>query len=327
MLVPMLSASMCALILVLPAPAQNEPTTAEPPVRKVLVLGVDGMRGDALTRAETPHLDRLVAEGSFRTDATNAWTAENAWNGHSATNWGVLLTGVSPARTDLCANGDGEHGIRDDEEGPAAFPTLFGHVKRHDAELETAVFYTWAGIGIGDAAPLARSASVLDHDFCPESGPSSAERDVATIDAVVQCLAGRSPYAGADPDVVFVHLSQLDSAGHAHSYGSPEYGAAVGRVDALIGRLLAAIAARPRRDREAWLILLSADHGGPEDSKGHADNSLAAVHTVPFLLWADGLERVELERPSLYDITPTALAWLGIDPEPLELDGRSLLPR
>lgn len=42
-----------------PAPA------AEPKIKTVLVIGMDGVRTDALLAADTPHFDKLIDAGAF----------------------------------------------------------------------------------------------------------------------------------------------------------------------------------------------------------------------------------------------------------------------
>lgn len=298
--------------------------------RKVLIVGVDGLRADQLAQAETPTLDALAATGALRLDATNAWTPEEPFNGHSATNWGVLLTGVAPAESGLTANGDDEHFIDDDAEpgSKTRVATLFGWIKAFDPQKETGAFHTWAGIGLERGTILGNARSAVDLHFSSRADRPSAERDRETLDATVEALLGRGRFSRADPDVVFVHLSAVDAAGHAHTYDDPVYRASIEAVDALIAELLAALAQRPSRPREDWLVLLSTDHGGPADEMGHADNSDPAVHTIPFLVSGDGVlpQHWDLAGVTLYDVTPTVLDWMGVEVPRGALAGRSRVP-
>ena len=56
--------------------------------RKVLIIGIDGCRGDAILAANAPHLDSLAMAG-FRCYQGN--THPPTW---SATGWSSMLTGV-----------------------------------------------------------------------------------------------------------------------------------------------------------------------------------------------------------------------------------------
>ncbi|MCZ6598215.1 MAG: alkaline phosphatase family protein [Planctomycetota bacterium] len=288
--------------------------------RKALIIGIDGLRPGQLQAAVTPHIDAIVANGAVSYVATNAWTPERAWNGHSATNWGVLLTGLSPATTDLTANGDEDHRIDDDGWSEGKHRSLFGHLKRHDPAIETAVFNTWSGIGMKPGTILGSSHTVVDHHFSSEAETTSAERDVETVDATFAALLE------ADPDVIFLHLCQCDSAGHSHTYEDPRYRAAIENVDALVGRVMEALAIRAQDHHESWLVLITTDHGGESDSTGHGDNSLELVHTIPFIVSAEEIaDGADIGTPSLYDVTPTVLSWMGVDPG-VPLDGGAVLP-
>ena len=56
--------------------------------RKVLVIGIDGCRSDALQQANTPHLDSLIATGLFTYDA---WHCGITVSGPS---WSTIMTGT-----------------------------------------------------------------------------------------------------------------------------------------------------------------------------------------------------------------------------------------
>ena len=312
---------------------------------KVLVIGVDGLRPDQLGIASTPAVDELVANGAIALDATNAWTPDETWNGHSATNWGVLLTGVSPELSGLTQNGDAEHTVSDDgwletlsereedlhsaisaaslgaeSERPRTgevVPTVFGRLKHRRHDSETGCFNTWPGIGVAPGTVLGSSRSAVDCFFSPandDGARSSAERDRDTIDAAVEALTGAGRFGGADVDLTFVHLSQCDAAGHAGDYASEPYRASIEAADALIGELLDAIDARATRREEQWLVIVTTDHGGRSDAGEHADNTDPLVRTIPLIVSADGIlpNRIDLSRSSLYDVAPTVLAWLGL---------------
>lgn len=61
------------------------------------------------------------------------------------------------------------------------------------------------------------------------------------------------------PDLVMTNLKTTDSFGHAHGHDHPGYRAALGEVDAMLGRVAAAL------DEQAgpgnWMAVVTADHG------------------------------------------------------------------
>ncbi len=274
---------------------------------KVLLLGLDGVRADALRAAPTPHLDRLAAAGAFTDRARNVEVS-----GHSAPNWATLLNGFTPEHHGVSANGD-------DPDDPAAFPHLFRMVKTARPELHTAAFATWSPI-VEALTPDA----VADLEF------AGGGDDAAVAAAAVRLLAGEE---GVEPDVVVVHLDAADHAGHEHGYHAeqPEYLAAIARADALAGVILDALRARPEveRGREQWLVLATTDHGGyGRDGRGTGHSLTGdpeqdeAVRAVWWILSGPGVPvGAELGAPRAVDATPTLLRHLGIDPAVFELDG------
>jgi predicted AlkP superfamily pyrophosphatase or phosphodiesterase len=329
---------------------------------RALVIGIDGLRPDQLRLAHTPVLDALAADGTATGEARNAWTRERAWNGHGATNWGVLLTGVSPSVSKLTQNGDAQHRISDDAwlaapprlathlplddwlvesfwyfsmtsirvllqafRDPDPVPTMFGRLKAAHPGAETGCFSAWPGIALEPGTILGASRSGVDCFYSPrDADASAAERDRATADAAIEALAGQGRFAGAGAELVFVQLSQCDAAGHAGT----DSRTSIESVDALVGEMLAAIRSRATRRGERWLVLVTTDHGGLDEAGEHADNADPRVHTIPLLIAADGVlpGKLDLRGASLYDVTPTVLDWLGVPAEGA-LPGRSRLRR
>ena len=61
------------------------------------------------------------------------------------------------------------------------------------------------------------------------------------------------------PDLLALHLSDLDGAQHGFGPHTPQAHAALEKIDAQIGELRAAVAASGRADRTAWVVV--SDHG------------------------------------------------------------------
>jgi hypothetical protein len=84
----------------------------------------------------------------------------------------------------------------------------------------------------------------------------------------------------------FLHYHDTDTAGHAKSWGSPEYNAALAAVDAQLGRILELVTT-DERFKGKTAIILSADHGGK--GLGHGVSSLPINYTIPFYVWGPGV--------------------------------------
>ncbi|NED81330.1 nucleotide pyrophosphatase, partial [Streptomyces sp. SID11233] len=122
----------------------------------------------------------------------------------------------------------------------------------------------------------------------------------------------------------FVHLDNVDHAGHSYGAASNQYLQALATVDAQLGQLLDAVRGRSSYAREDWLVLVTTDHGHT-DAGGHGGNTLPERQT--FLVASGGglpagSVRYDVRMP---DVAVTALAHLGVPIDPAwGLDGRPL---
>ncbi|KUN33463.1 hypothetical protein AQJ30_33850 [Streptomyces longwoodensis] len=114
----------------------------------------------------------------------------------------------------------------------------------------------------------------------------------------------------------------MDHAGHTYGAASTQYTDAIHTADAQVGRMVAAVQARPTYAAEDWLIMVTADHGHT-DAGGHGGSTLAErstflIATGPTL--TPGSVRYDVKMP---DVAASALAHLGIPLDPAwDLDGR-----
>ena len=122
----------------------------------------------------------------------------------------------------------GVDGVRFDFLGPDSAPSV------------------WA---LGQAGFL---ASTREFTAMPPTGPSP--RAAAIL-------------AGQAPRVSFVYLGAVDFAGHATGSGTA-YRAALRAADQRVGRLVAAVRARPSGPEEDWTIVVVTDHGHLDEG-GH----------------------------------------------------------
>lgn len=86
-----LTAALAVATLVLGAAAQT-------PVPKVLVVGVDGLRPDAMAAARTPNIDALIAGGCY---SDNAQVEDLTFSGP---NWASILHGVHRDQHNVTTN-------------------------------------------------------------------------------------------------------------------------------------------------------------------------------------------------------------------------------
>lgn len=268
-----------------------------PRVPRVLLIGIDGCRPDALLAANAPHLHGLIKEGAFSDQArTGEFTV-------SAPGWASMLTGVWHPK----------HGVRDNKFEGAAFdryPHFFRRLKQVRPKAYTVSLTHWPGI----ATHIVRDADVS----------TLFPADARIADMALRVLRER------DPDVLFVHFDEVDGAGHKHGFHPkvPHYVKAIEQTDDYIGRLLRAVRARKGYATEDWLILVSTDHGGSEKSHGQ---NIPEHRTIFVIVSGANAARGRITPPpGVVDVAATALVHLGIPLDPKwDLDGKpvGLKPR
>ena len=263
---------------------------------RALFVGIDGMRPDAMRAADTPHLDRLRAEGTW------TWSAQTQLTGatSSAPGWTSIFTGVEVEVHGVRANGVYDTYDR-------SHPT-FAQVARQTLGHPTMAVAHWPEVLSAIHPPEAFDESLLASD-----------------DGVTDTLA--TAIGGAVAHLYVAHLDDVDHAGHASGFSvdNPDYIAAIEAQDARLGALLAAIDARPAT--EDWLVVVTTDHGGA--GTNHGDQN-ADCQVIPFVVWGGGAparELVEADAVSHLDAFPTILTHLGATPDQLgAASGTSRVP-
>ncbi len=275
-------ASLAAVLSLLLLPS-SFPAVATPPRKKVLIVGIDGCRPDALLMAKAPHMRELIRNGGF---SDLAQTGDITISGPG---WSSMLTGVWREK----------HGIRDNKfEGAnfGEFPHFFHYLKRAHPYSYAVSIVHWGPIN---------QRIVQDADLA-----LTLPKDSQVAEQASRVLTER------DPDAVFVQFDEVDEAGHNHGFHPtvPAYMAAIEQTDDYIGRLLRAIQGRKHHADEDWLVLVSTDHGG--SGKGHGKN-IPEHRTIFIIVSGAAAERGVIEpSPAIIDVAATALTHLGVRIDP-----------
>jgi len=217
---------------------------------KVLILGIDGVRFDALSAATTPGIHALGQAGFLAPvkidDATPSW---------SGPCWATVATGVTVAEHGIWENNLTGHRLAD-------HPDFLTTATR--AGLTTfAAVSGWPPLATGgDGGPL--FAEVSRREFVPAADPHGVAAWEAA-DEQVTTLTEQALTAAQAPDVSFVYLGAVDITGHELGAG-PAYRGAVRNADHRAGRIISAI--RGRADAAGWTIIAVTDHGHL-DQGGH----------------------------------------------------------
>jgi predicted AlkP superfamily pyrophosphatase or phosphodiesterase len=284
-------ASLAACAAPLPAPA---------PQRHAVLIVVDGLRPDAITAAPAPHLQALL-DGGRATLAARAVEIPETLPGMV-----TMVTGLPPRR----------HGVTwNDERGKRLdWPTIFTRV--HDAGGDSTLYFGKSKLTLL-AAP--GTAAV-------RRGPGPGNSDWSAGDSAALAAAFARDFVQRRPAFSFVHFRDPDYAGHDRGWMSEAYLAAVRQADAAAGIVLDAV------DKSALAatteVLLVADHGG--EGTNHRIKDGANTWHVPLACRAHGVSPGAIAgQPTLLDVAPTVLAWLGLPPLP-DAEGHAIaecLPR
>lgn len=279
------------------------------PVKKVLFIGIDGTRWDALEAANTPNIDQLIAKGMLSVGTEIIAPRETKGDTVSGPGWSNLLCGVWPDKHGTIDNSFKGMNYKE-------YPHFFSRIKEVRPELRTASYSDWGPIS---KHILSGADESLGEDAHGASGYREADVRLATA-----CAAHLRE---KNPDVVMLYLGQVDETGHAKGFHPrvPEYIAAIERVDGLIGDVLAAIHARPKVAEEDWLILVGTDHGGIGTGHG-GGRDVPEIRRTFMIVSGPSTVRGKLEAQTYQvDHVATALTHLGIALKPeWKLDGRAV---
>jgi hypothetical protein len=300
----------CALLLALVgavAPGAAPPVGT--PVKKVLVVGIDGCRPDALLYSQANHLKKLIADGAFSEQCDVLGDRPTLADTASGSGWSTILTGV-------LADKHGVHGNDFRRNNLAEWPSVFQRVSAARPAAACVALVTWAPFQEHILKRHAGCRLVFDGD---KKGYRDGDR--RTADEAVRVLRE------ADPTLLFVYFGEPDSAGHGYGFHprSPKYTNAIEEVDSHLGRVLVALEGRKRVAREEWLILVCTDHGG--QGRGHGAGRTVPEIRTGFLI-VHGHARLRGKLPGRFtnaDIVPTVLTHLGIPIDPAwKLDGQAV---
>jgi predicted AlkP superfamily pyrophosphatase or phosphodiesterase len=257
--------------------------TSTPLARRVLILSIDGLRPDAIPLAPMPTLMKLLESSAY-----------------SLTAQSIRLSATLPAHasmlTGMCLN---KHGVDWNDYLPenefAIGTDLFDLA--HAAGLQTAMF-----VGKEKLRQITQPTSTDVFQFIND-------RDLIVTENLIQNFP-------ADFRLLFIHFATTDDMGHVYGWLSGEQLSVIFRADQAIEKILAELDARGIRDET--LIIITADHGGHDDShtSGYPED-----RTIPWIANGAGIQPKQLtSKINTVDTAATAAYALNL-PIPGEWDG------
>jgi predicted AlkP superfamily pyrophosphatase or phosphodiesterase len=272
-------------------------TTAQPSdsvSRNVILVSVDGLRPDAIAAFEAPTLKRLVREGSATLKASTI-TPSKTLPSHTS-----MLTGEPPELHQVYWNTAATA-----EREEIELPNIFSVARSHG--YSTAAFFSKSKFH-----PLQRPGT-LDYSQAPGGwfGRWSSRRTIGDVAGYLDTAA---------PNLLFIHLTDADAAGHESGWMSADYGRAVGRVDAALAELIQL--ADTTYGPSAYTLIVTADHGG--HGKDHGTDDPQDV-TIPWIAWGRGIKAGDLSAVVRTMDTASTVLWLLGVGEPTDWAGSPVI--
>ena len=282
-------AAACGRHVYLAAP--KPPEAIERPAARitdtVIVVSIDGLRPDAIAAFKAPTLLRLMEEGSYTLSAKTILPSTTLPS-HTS-----MLTGEPPARHGVLWNN-----AINDAPGTIEIPTIFGVARNHG--YATAAFFSKSKFS------HLQTPGTLDYTQAPGGwfGKWSGSQTMRDVERHLLT---------AKPNLLFVHLTDPDSAGHQHGWMSAAYGKGVLKADAAMARLIGA--SNKAYGVGQYTLIVTADHGGHGHDHGSDDPRDV---TIPWIAWGDSVKPGQLLESTVQtmDTASTALFLLGLDRPP-----------
>ncbi len=252
--------------------------------RKVLVIGIDGFRSDAMQETFTPFMYNLSQKNNVYFNSTHIVEGIT----YSGPNWSSILTGVHMNKHNVTDNSFDNHNY-------AQYPPFFHYMETINEDIYTASIVNWIPINAYIASDYTDYASLDPID------------DAMVFESAKQMLLD------SNVDVLFLQFDESDGAGHAHGF-SPLIEAYTDTLNSLdtYSQALFEIIENKRANGEDWLFMIVSDHGGEGTSHGDANdpniNQTIFFAQHPELTFKANCCYISSQA----DLAPTILDFIGI---------------
>jgi len=252
---------------------------SQTPSSRVLIIGIDGVRSDALTAANTPNLDALMSTSVYSPDALNDDITV------SGPGWSNILCGVGSDKHHVVDNSFNGSNYVD-------YPSLFQRIENTYSSVNTVSICHWA--------PINDYIVGTDADVIVNVGSDLEVRNVA-VDQL----------DNYDHHAMFIHFDDVDHAGHGYGFSPdmPQYITSIEVADTQVGGVLAALYSRKNYAQEDWLVIVTSDHGGVGYS--HGGNSIEH-RNVSFIASGPTVTPLLVEK-TIFEVSPPPVNCLGGD--------------
>lgn len=271
----------------------EEPVSAfrESPVRRVVLVVLDGLRPDAISTFGLSNIASLMKAGASTVEGRTVAPSVTACAMAS------LLTGAAPER----------HGLQSDRfhipRPRGSIDPLPRVLSRHSmpsSAFMSAMPFMFNGIAHRIASHLGLTQSRFIGKGCHEI-----------------LSASRGTLSEQKRGLILMHWPDGDRAGHDSGWMSPAYADAARRMDSALGGLVSEVGL----DDPSTLLIALADHGGGGARADHHDSDHALDRTIPIVLAGGGVRPGVIDGgASILDVPATILWALGL-PRPESFAG------
>ena len=224
--------------------SQASVSTGEEPI--VLMIGLDGLRYDAIDRWDAPNLRALAARGTRPQSMIPVMPSKTFVNFYS------LATGLYPEHHGMVSNSPWDATAQrhfSNREGSAQDPfwwqgePIWITAERQDVRSNI-MFWLGSEVAVDGIRPS------VWHPY---------QHDMPYEDRVAEVLSWFDAPEGERPRFAAVYFDHVDTVIHRSGPFTPQEGEAVARVDALVGMMVDGMAERGLLDRTN--IIIVSDHG------------------------------------------------------------------
>lgn len=205
------------------------------PVKKVLLISIQGARGAVMKTADIPHIKSLLDHGIYSWDAVcDTFSTDQA-------GWADLFTGVHADKHKVTGNSYVD--LQQD-----AYPGFPAYFSQSGKKLNVVSF---------NDAPSLNDTLLSDQHIVSVN----LNNDKTVKDSAIGRLAK------GNPDMMLLSFQSVNNAGKQSGFTdtSDAYVAAIKKVDQYIGEIVQALHSRKNIAKEQWLIIVTSNHGGKAD--------------------------------------------------------------
>jgi hypothetical protein len=252
-------------------PSLGQPTN--PLVQQVVMVLIGGLTYDA--SLEMPYLNTLRERGLDS-------PCVGYYPSYSQSAWTTLVSGAGPEMSDAHLVN-----VPYEELTFLTVDDLFTEAKRANLTTAIAGFHWWERM---------IPEQVVDRQFFVAS--TDVEADQLVVQSALE-LMGNLP-----PNLLLIHLSQVDEAARTYGPGSDQYRAAVQRADSHLEQIAQAMSLTRN------VLLVTSDHGYLAHG-GHGGAEREVI-TTPLVMVGARVTPGTLDRVTQSDPAPTVAALLGL---------------